>query len=110
MWKPVQEVFKGGTAELKSFSGKRVRTRVLFSGCPTYDTTKPGNRGTPVTLRVGLEGLVGLVPEGNPDMVVLAFPRSGVRPPQSLQQLARMPFDSILVNWVTFRRQFDIDI
>jgi hypothetical protein len=110
MWKQVQDVFQGGTAELRSLSGKRVRARVLFTDCPTYDPAKPGNKGSPVTLRVGLEGLVGLVPEGNLDMVVLAFLKSGARPPQTLDQLKRMPFDAVLVNWVTFRRQFDIDM
>jgi hypothetical protein len=110
MWKQVQDVFKGGTADLRSLSGKRVRTRVLFTNCPTYDPTKPGHQGSPVTLRVGLEGLIGHIPEGKLDMVVLAFPKSGAQPPQSLDQLARMPFDSVLVNGTTFRRQFDIDI
>jgi len=104
-WKPVGQVFGGGTAAAAALYGKPIKVTRAFQG----NAYNPSGQGTAVTLLAGQEGFVARVPEGRLDAIVLAFCDGSVRP-ASIDALMRGRFKTVLVNWITFRQQFEIDV
>jgi hypothetical protein len=104
-WKPVGQVFTGGTAAAQALYGKPIKVTRAFHG-NAYDSS---GQGAAVSLRAGEEGFVARVPPESLDSIVLAFGDGSVRP-ASIDALMRgSRFRTVLVNWITFKQQFQID-
>ena len=107
-WKLAGTLFRGGTLEVRALLGKRVRARRLLSGCRLFDPSGREHETTDIVMAA--EGLIGYVPTGQLDQILLVFPiERGVRL-LSLDQAARQRIQSVLINWPTFRDAFDIDV
>lgn len=107
-WKLAGSIYRGGSQEVRALLGKRVRARTAMSACRVYDPIGHKQETTDIALLA--EGLVGHVPAGQFDQVLLAFPAEHGARLTSLEQAARHKIRSILVNWPTFRANFDIDL
>lgn len=108
IWKPVSEVFSGGSNEAKMLIGKRINVRYPITEY-AYDTVNPRRIGEKVVLAINTQGFISGVPEDNFHKIHLAFPRTGPAP-ESLAQLARKPFFVFRVDWETLRRMFSIEV
>ncbi|MEO5598415.1 MAG: hypothetical protein ABIQ66_07325 [Novosphingobium sp.] len=104
-WKPVDQIFKGGTAEAQALYGKPVKAMRSYQGV-AYN---PEGQGADVALLAGEEGFVARVPPGQLSSVVLAF-ADGTARYSSIDALMRGKFKTVLVNWITFREKFQIDV
>ena len=103
-WKPVSQVFTGGTAAARALYGKPIKVTQAFHG-NAYD---PSGQGAAVSLLGGELGFVARVPNDRLDAIVLAFCDGSVRP-ANIEVLMRGRFKTVLVNWITFKQQFQID-
>lgn len=104
-WKPASSVFHGGTVGVQNLFGKRVRVRRQLSANQFLGAERP--LGQPISMNVGRLGFVGRPVD---DKIVLAFSKHPEPLPASLDLLMRGRFDSVLVNWPTFRSQFEVEV
>jgi hypothetical protein len=106
-WRIAGTVFRGSTQEAKVLAGKRVRTRRALLSSRIYDPD--GKKDETTDLDAQAEGIIGHVPAGQFDQILIAFPLDkGIRL-TSLDQAMRQRLVCVLVNWPTFRDAFDID-
>ena len=104
-WKPAHLIFFGGTEAARSLTGKRVRvlqetSAKRFSGIdapfgPSFDL-KPKQ--------------MGYVGYPNRDDIVLAFTKDDAPLPGSFAVLQHWKFVSVVVNWPTFRNNFEVEM
>ena len=104
-WKPASAVFLGGTQQIKSLVGARVRTRMHLLSFPLFD---PINNA-PLTTDLPV-GAVGFVANPHPSGLLIAFPSHPGIPPTSLTELQRGGgFKVVIVNEPTFKQQFEVE-
>ncbi len=104
-WKPASAVFHGGTQQLLSLRGHRVRTRVPLLQMPINGAA----RGSPQTLDVPV-GSVGLLANPLGEDILIAFPALHGAPLTTLDALMRSTaFNVVRINWPTFRAQFEVE-
>jgi hypothetical protein len=104
-WKPASAVFMGGTQQIKSLVGARVRTRTHLLSCPLFDPIQntPGTTDIPV-------GAVGFVANPHGESLLIAFPSHPGTLPRSLTELQRGGrFKVVVVNEPTFKQQFEVE-
>lgn len=114
MWKPARSVFEGGTKEAKALKNSKVKVRRPLSPL-LYSPINQSDETASLT-----PGLIGLVANTHPDildMILLAFPTDHSLPPTTVEDLAhrnsaskKQLFFVVMVNWITFREQFFIEI
>jgi hypothetical protein len=108
VWKPAKDHFRGGTDAAMALKGKKVRAIKAMNFSTSYLGEGMGP-GQAVHVKAGTVAVVGSVPPKHMDHLLVAVPRT----PQSNPSLASLmlgSFDSLLVNWPTFRSNFEIDV
>jgi len=104
-WKPASGVFLGGTQQIKSLVGARVRTRTHLLSFPLFDPIQ----NAPATTDIPV-GTVGFVANPQGDSLLIAFPSQPGHVPRSLTELQRGGrFKVVIVNEPTFKQQFDVE-
>jgi hypothetical protein len=103
-WKPVLDIFHGGTKEAAQLKGRKVQTnqQLLNQRVRNPAATEP----SVVNLPKGAVGFVG-VPEG--DWIRIAFPAEPSKQYASLDALMKGDIVVIETNWATFRQRFLIE-
>lgn len=106
MWKAASSVFQGGTHQINALKGKRVRAKSILSYAHVYDPVD--NRHETTTIQSGVVGFVS-----NPlgmDLLI-AYPKENHMSSESLVTLMRnCMFFVVVVNGVTFRAQFEVEL
>jgi hypothetical protein len=106
-WRPSHAVFHGGTDQIRSLFGRRVRTTGPIAGLPMYDPASrhPGEFDLPM-------GATGLVAHPHPGTwnLLIAFPINAAQVPVSLGVLRFGTFKTVVVNEPTFRQRFEIEV
>ena len=104
-WKPASSVFLGGTQQIKSLVGTRVRTRMPLLSCALFDPI----HGTQETIDLP-RGSMGYVANPHGQWLLIAFPSPPAVLPSSLAELQRLgSFKVVMVNEPTFKLQFDVE-
>jgi hypothetical protein len=104
MWKSAALVFHGGTQQVIALKGKRVRTRALVRA-NLYDPIHKTQKSIDI-----VPGSVGLIANPIADQILIAFAKHSSPPITNIDALKRTnDFNVAVVNWPTFRMQFEID-
>lgn len=102
-WRQAHTVFEGGTDAVHSLFGRRVRVlhqMTLNQYVPQGLSDRPA-----FEVAIGQQGFVGR--PVNLDIVVV-FPIVQTPFPAGIKALMSKDFASVLVNWPTFRAQFEV--
>jgi hypothetical protein len=108
VWIAVDKVFRGGSDEVAKLRGRKVRALRRMDFNQTF--TGEDLSGPPATVQAGEIGFVGYMSMRMPEMVILAFPTTfaaGMTFDQLLR--SRGAVRTVVVNWITFRINFEIE-
>lgn len=106
-WKPASTVFLGGTEQIKTLIGARVRTRTHLGSCALFDPIRNTQGTTDLPI-----GSVGFVTNSRGPNLLIAFPVHPGAMPSSLASLQRggiTSFKVVIVNEPTFKLQFEVE-
>jgi hypothetical protein len=109
IWKPASAVYQGGTQQIKSLYGKRVRLRLgvsLFDQ-PVRDVGQIGESRITIP-----PSTLGFVAHPNPDRdgLLIAFSKPFNKPVMTIDALMKSnQFLVIPVNSITFKMQFEVE-
>ena len=107
LWRLVGSLFAGGTEQIKSLKGRKVRTRVALQSVNVYDPIDGK------TQTIDLNAMtVGFVANPHPtqDAVLIAFADNRASQLTSLDDLLKQGgFNVVSVNKLTFKEQFEIE-
>jgi hypothetical protein len=105
-WKAASTVFQGGTQQINTLKGKRVRSNSVLLSARVYDPIY--NREETATIPRGAIGFVSN-PLGNE--LLIAYPKQEHTQTGSLEALMRnCMFFVVVINGPTFKAQFDVEI
>jgi hypothetical protein len=104
-WKPAGSVFQGGTQEVLALKGKRVRARRILLGMRVHTGISGSEQSKDVAA-----GECGFIANPQGSDILIAFPRDPSQRFANIDALTRhFAFDVIVVNWPTFKIQFDVE-
>ena len=109
VWKNASGIFHGGTQQIKSFSGRRVKVRTNLSSVRLFDPI--GHTQKNINLKFGTIGFISKPHPQFLDELLIAFPNTSNKVFQNLNSLIKNGnFFVVQVNSPTFKQQFDIEI
>lgn len=108
LWRHADTLFIGGSEQVKALTGRKVRARTALLRCNLFDPVV----AQPAFINVAALA-VGFVANPHPELAALLIalpkPNSAAARAATLDELTRTGgFDVIIVNYPTFRQQFDI--
>ena len=105
-WKAASALFQGGTQQVNSLKGKRVRSTSVLTSARVYDPIY--NRPDTATIECGKIGFVSN-PLGNE--LLIAYPKQEHTQIVSLDALMRnCMFLVVVVNGSTFKDRFEVEV
>jgi ABC-type uncharacterized transport system ATPase subunit len=108
VWKKASAVFQGGTQQIKSFKGKRVKVISSLSGINIYDSISHIPKTTSLK-----SGSIGFISNPHPQQMadlLIVFPKSANKIIRDLDSLTRSgDFIVVHINSPTFKQQFEIE-
>ncbi len=108
IWKKASAVLQGGTQQIKSLSGKKVRVTSNLNTVNVYDAITHIQRSTNLTA-----GVIGFISNPHPqkmDDLLIVFPKISGQIVSDLKTLTRSAdFLVVQINSPTFKQQFEID-
>jgi hypothetical protein len=106
IWKAASAFFQGGTQQINSLKGKRVRSTSVLTSARVYDPIY--NRPDTATIDRGAIGFVSN-PLGNE--LLIAYPKQEHAQIVSLDALMRnCMFFVVVVNGPTFKDKFEVEV
>jgi hypothetical protein len=105
-WKAASAFFQGGTQQINSLKGKRVRSTSVLSSARVYDPIY--NRQDTATIE---RGTIGFVSNPLGSELLIAYPKQEYAQNASLDALMRnCMFFVIVVNGPTFKDKFEVEL
>lgn len=105
-WKAASTFFLGGTQQINSLKGKRVRSTSVLTSARVYDPIH--NRPDTATIE---RGAIGFVSNPLDNELLIAYPKQEHAQVVSLDALMRnCMFFVVVVNGPTFKDKFEIEV